>query len=286
MGLFDIRPVSAQEFVTAIDWAAAEGWNPGLEDLIPFHSADPEGFIMGFLDGEPISSISVVRYGTDYGFLGFYIVKPEFRGKEYGLKTWNAGMEHLEGRIIGLDGVVDQQENYRKSGFVLTGRNIRHTGVPIIGELSDKHANVQDIDTTNQAALVNYDRNFVAVPRNHFIEHWTKPDASSKRGTKISVEDGNINGYGTLRECREGYKIGPLFAEDEKTAEALFCNLVSTAPAGSEISLDTPEDNTKAVRLAVRYGMKPVFETARMYKGDAPNLPLQKIFGVTTFELG
>ncbi len=286
MRSFDIRPASAQEFATAVNWAAAEGWNPGLEDLTPFHSADPEGFIMGFLEGEPISSISVVRYGTEYGFLGFYIVKPEFRGKEYGLKTWNAGMEHLEGRTIGLDGVVDQQENYRKSGFVLAGRNIRHTGAPVIGELSDKDVNIQDIDTTNQAALAKYDRNFVAVPRSLFIQNWTKPDAQSKRITKISVEDGNIIGYGTLRECREGYKIGPLFAEDEKTAEALFCSLVSTVPAGSEISLDTPEDNKEAVRLAVRYGMKPVFETARMYKGNPPNLPLQNIFGVTTFELG
>jgi hypothetical protein len=29
-----------------------------------------------------------------------------------------------------------------------------------------------------------------------------------------------------------------------------------------------------------------VFETARMYKGSAPVLPLDNIFGVTTFELG
>ncbi len=28
------------------------------------------------------------------------------------------------------------------------------------------------------------------------------------------------------------------------------------------------------------------FETARMYTGPAPALPLRRIFGVTTFELG
>jgi len=32
--------------------------------------------------------------------------------------------------------------------------------------------------------------------------------------------------------------------------------------------------------------MKPVFETARMYTGAAPDLPLPKLFGVTSFELG
>jgi len=32
--------------------------------------------------------------------------------------------------------------------------------------------------------------------------------------------------------------------------------------------------------------MKPVFETARMYTGCAPALPLARAFGVTSFELG
>jgi hypothetical protein len=32
--------------------------------------------------------------------------------------------------------------------------------------------------------------------------------------------------------------------------------------------------------------MTVVFETARMYTGEAPRLPLDGIFGVTTFELG
>jgi hypothetical protein len=32
--------------------------------------------------------------------------------------------------------------------------------------------------------------------------------------------------------------------------------------------------------------MAPVFETARMYTGHAPDLVLSNVFGLTTFELG
>jgi hypothetical protein len=32
--------------------------------------------------------------------------------------------------------------------------------------------------------------------------------------------------------------------------------------------------------------MLPVFSTVRMYSKASPELPLNKIFGVTTFELG
>jgi hypothetical protein len=38
--------------------------------------------------------------------------------------------------------------------------------------------------------------------------------------------------------------------------------------------------------LFERYGLKPVFETARMYRGPVPVLPLDRIYGITTFELG
>ena len=76
----EIRAASAAEFAVAVEWAAAEGWNPGLDDLAAFHATDPGGFFLGWLDGEPVSSISVVRYGAGFGFLGFYIVRPEQRG--------------------------------------------------------------------------------------------------------------------------------------------------------------------------------------------------------------
>jgi hypothetical protein len=39
------------EISTAVNWATAEGWNPGLADDACFAAADPEGFFIGELDG-------------------------------------------------------------------------------------------------------------------------------------------------------------------------------------------------------------------------------------------
>ena len=72
----------------------------------------------------------MVKYGQGFGFLGFYIARPEIRGKGYGIRVWRAGMARLQGRNVGLDGVVAQQDNYRKSGFRLAWNNIRHEGAP------------------------------------------------------------------------------------------------------------------------------------------------------------
>jgi hypothetical protein len=47
-----------------------------------------------------------------------------------------------------------------------------------------------------------------------------------------------------------------------------------------------PEPNREALALAEKYRMRPTFHAARMYRGTPPSLPLERIFGVTTFELG
>ena len=104
-----IRPASRRELDLAVEWAAKEGWNPGLSDAACFYVADPEGFLLAFRDGEPVASISVVRYGGAFGFLGLYIVRPDLRGRGYGYRLWQAGMAHLGERTVGLDGVVAQQ---------------------------------------------------------------------------------------------------------------------------------------------------------------------------------
>jgi len=125
----EIRSMTADDLARAIEWAAAEGWNPGLGDREAFMAADPRGFLMSFLGGRPVSCISAVAYGGAFGFIGFYICVPEFRGRGHGLAIWYAGLARLGERTIGLDGVVAQRDNYRKSGFVLAHCNVRYGGL-------------------------------------------------------------------------------------------------------------------------------------------------------------
>jgi hypothetical protein len=76
-----IRTMTRDEIDLALEWAAAEGWNPGWHDAAAFHAADPEGFLIGHERGEPVALISAVRYGGSFGFIGFYIVRPDRRAR-------------------------------------------------------------------------------------------------------------------------------------------------------------------------------------------------------------
>jgi len=280
-----IKTMSADDVELAMTWAANEGWNPGLNDAIAFQLADPTGFFISQSENEPIATLSAVRYGQNFGFIGLYIVRPSFRGEGYGREIWNAGMQYLEGRTIGLDGVISQQDNYRKCGFVLHHRNIRFEGLAQ-SERKNLNAHSHSIVPLGQIPFqtVNeYDRAFFPDDRSLFLSHWI----SQTNGYSLGITDEQVlTGYGVIRQCKVGYKIGPLFADTEAIAEALFLALCAKVSPGSPIYLDVPECNKSALLLAEKNGLKPVFETARMYKGEIGSTRLDATYGITSFELG
>jgi len=280
MSDLQIRNLRPEEIAVAIDWAAAEGWNPGLADAACFAIPDAQGFLVGEIDGEPVATVSCVNYDDRFAFLGFYIVRADFRGSGHGLRIWNAAIEHAGARVIGLDGVVAQQDNYRKSGFQLAYANIRYGG--IVTAPPKPPAEVVALDKIPFALVEADDATVFPAPRSAFLRAWINTSGHVGRAL---LRDGKLAAWGVIRPCRTGHKIGPLIAHDRAAAEAIVQALLSNADGG-EVFLDVPAVNREAIALAGELGLKPVFETARMYTGPIPPLRIDRVFGVTSFELG
>ncbi|MEC5398433.1 GNAT family N-acetyltransferase [Uliginosibacterium sp. H1] len=281
----------ADEVALAIAAAAREGWNPGLHDARTFPVADPDGFLIAEVEGGFAGCISAVSCAGRFGFIGLYIVQPAFRGRGIGWQLWTQGMARLQGQVVGLDGVPAQQDNYRKSGFVLAWRNARYAGR--LGRVATKTPHVLPLTELGFGQLASDDARVFPAPREDFLRAWiAQPDAAALGW----LEDGVLRGWGVIRRCMEGWKIGPLNADAPSVAEGLFDALCARAGEGDTgegdagegdaVFLDVPLPNASAVALAEAHGMRVVFETARMYKGPPPACELQRVFGITTFELG
>lgn len=279
---FVIKTMNRGEVDLAVEWAARESWNPGWHDAECFFQTDPQGFLMGIVDSKPIGCISAVSYQNGFGFIGFYMVVPEYRGRGYGIQLWNAAMKRLANQNVGLDGVLEQQKNYKKSGFRLAYSNSRFEAPVMKKGVTDKTELIALREVPFEK-IQKYDRQCFPAARTTFLRAWVRMPHAHGAG---AVEKGALRGYGLVRKCRRGYKIGPLFADDLQTAEALYLNLSSHAEEREVIYLDIPERNQAGLSLAKKYGMQKVFSTARMYTGKEPEIALNKVFGVTTFELG
>ena len=259
---FRIGVATPAQVEMMIAWAQREGWNPGVADARCFRAADPDGFLVGTIDDRLVATISAVRY-PGLGFVGLYIVDPEYRGRGYGLRIWTAAMERLEGVVTGLDGVVAQQDNYARSGFVLAHRTIRFGG-PARGRT---HDDVEALSVADLDVVADYDEPCFGAPRRAFLEEWIAQPGARALGVRSG---GRLSGYGVIRPAHDGYKVGPLFADDAPTAARILDGLALHAGDGASLFLDVPEPNAAGIALARDRGLEPVFETARMYRGGQP----------------
>jgi GNAT superfamily N-acetyltransferase len=263
----------------AISWADAEGWNPGLDDGERFLAADPYSFLATEREGEIAATVSCALYGDSYAFIGFYIVRSDLRGNGIGSSLFDRALDRANGRVVGLDGVLAQQRSYERRGFVLAYRNVRWR---TLGG-GERPNGVVELSSVPVEQLVAFDAAVFGAERERFLRAWIDRPAGH---ALACLRGGRLAGYGVLRPCHAGAKIGPLFADDQDVAEVLLAGLLAAAGPGRGVFIDMPSTNPRAADLRARRALEPSFETARMYLNGRPPEDVERVFGVTTFEFG
>ncbi|MBA7712778.1 hypothetical protein ES703_121768 [subsurface metagenome] len=243
---------------------------------------DPKGCFAGFLDGKMVSSITAVQYQRRYGFMGLYIVAPEYRGRGYGLAIWKHAINYLTKDIgvecIGLDGVLANEALYQTWGFQTSYKIcqykyvVNRTFKRRCPAISEKH--FQDI--------ANYDLKVFMVDRASFLH-----DFVFKTGAKTSEAyiAGKLAGFAAARPCSEGYKIGPLFADDIEVAGILIESLLAGLP-GQTVFIEVPESNSQAIKLVADFDISPGLATVRMYTSNQYQQDVRYVYGVTNRMVG
>lgn len=284
-----IRNMNRPEVDQLLNWAEAEAWSPGANDAECFWQADANAFVAAELNGNNVGGGAITSYDKTFGFMGLFIIRPEFRGFGLGKLLWHARKQRLIDRLlpsscIGMDGVFNMQSFYAKGGFKFAHRNLRYSiqfdSTPV---LTDNHwQNLEPLAHIPVKQIEDYDLKCFQAPRRAFLESWiSQPNAI----TVGYMSGEQLQGYCVMRPCVGGFKVAPLFADSPKIAESLFVYAASFAE-GENIYLDVPETNDTAIAMVQKYRMREVFGCARMYFGEPPKIEQKCVFGVTSFELG
>jgi GNAT superfamily N-acetyltransferase len=275
--MISFRNATLNDLHMVLEWAAAEGWNPGLDDADAFYTADPYGFFVAAEGQEPVAAISVVNHSEVFAFLGLYIVKPAFRGRGIGFGLWEHALCHAGERTVGLDGVPEQQENYAESGFVHAGSTTRYTGrlAPV------QDADIRLSDPDDIPALIDAEAGSSGYRKEACMAAWFRN--GPRRKTIVADRVGPPSNFCTVRQCRDGAKVGPLVADCPETALRLLQH--AAAVFADSIMIDVPETSKDLAKLCGDLGMVPGFRTARMYRGPFQR-SIRGLFAVSTLELG
>ncbi|MBN2760193.1 MAG: GNAT family N-acetyltransferase [Rhodobacteraceae bacterium] len=255
------RTAQLPELAQVLDWAAQEGWNPGLEDAAAFHAADPDGFFVATIGGQTVAAISVVNHCDSFAFLGLYLCHPEFRGQGIGFALWRHALNHAGQRNIGLDGVPAQEANYARSGFVFSGRTLR-----LSGQVAPEPLDYPIASSSDYPELEKLDIAANGMSRPRFLRAWLENQPTRK--TVLLRKGGAVCGFATARICRQGCKIGPVVATNAEDAYRLAC-----AAAGGlqqdRVVIDIPDAAASFAALLRQNGFTNDFSTARMFRGSA-----------------
>lgn len=280
--------MTSAEIEQIVAWARAEGWGPSDGDAQAFGAADPGGFLCARMAGHMVSGISAINWGPGFAFLGLFITAPQWRSRGIGGQLMQAALDRAGDRVIGLDGVAEQVPYYARLGFALAHWHVRYATAagsvqPLpVGDVAGS-ALVPGSWELLPAAL-DYDAQLFAGDRREFLARWLDPSSRWRSWLAAVDGGGKLVGYGAIRQAPPGFKVGPLQADNPQIAGMLFDQLAAGRPG--PVLLDLPDVNHQAVALAEERGMSAVFRCARMYRGAAPQLPLQRSYGVCTLELG
>jgi hypothetical protein len=109
---------------------------------------------------------------------------------------------------------------YEQTGFVAAHRTLRfelRADKEVAPSL--EHGVVHELLDDE---LVAYDAEVFPVRRNAFISSWRKEPCNMRRAMK---REGQVLGFGVMRPCPGGFRIGPLFADAPHVAWTIFASL-------------------------------------------------------------
>jgi GNAT superfamily N-acetyltransferase len=282
----EIRPLARAELDVVLAWGDSDP-APDPHDAAAIWDADPSGLWGVEVDGVLVAAASSLAHQGQLGRIGFIAVRPEMRRRGIGQLTMQFLADDLVARLapgaaVTLDASIETIDHAERLGFVAVGSVTRVRGTAEVGRRGPHTGEIRALTAVPFELVMGLDTLHTGVLRESLLRTWIEPPGGLALGV---YERGELLGMGALRRSRTGLAIGPLYASEPDVAQDLFSALTSPH-AGAAITLDVPAENPAAVEFAAAHGLTTQSSRTTMALGDLPVLPVDTVYGITSYELG
>jgi GNAT superfamily N-acetyltransferase len=278
------------DFKEINQWCIDEGWNIGIYDSEIYYKIDPMHHYIAKTN-ERVASLSIIKHSPTFFTLGPFIVHKSYRGQGVGEALWNEAMTQIIKEYpdahIALYAVSEQVERYKKADFipVLT---IQRWHLDSNKSLSTSISH-QCTTITNKLipSVGRYYQNHYVTNRDLlFNELLLKPETNGL----VFMDDNVIKGFGFIRPCVRGFRIGALVADTPEIAQILIAGLLVFAQS-APVFIDVPDSNPHTIGCmnAFHAVRAPQEDTIMMIKGTGYSSYLKKWeqhYGLFSLEIG
>ena len=239
-------PLQRSEIAQAEALVAEAGWNQTEADWRVFLDC---GRVQAFrAQGRVVATAATLPYGA-FGWISMVLVTAAFRRQGFASRLMQGAIDDLvnAGCVPVLDATPAGREVYRKLGFADTWgfARLARPAAPTSATLDPpaEGVHVSEIADADWPGLVSYDTAAFGADRGRLL--------ARLRGRLPSADlaahrDGRLAGFLLGRDGRIASHLGPLIADDAKTARALLTRALAKIDGAMFIDLANSKTETRA----------------------------------------
>jgi GNAT superfamily N-acetyltransferase len=239
------------------------GWNQTRRDWEQFLALNPGGACVAEYEGHVVGTVTTVRYGSRFGWIGMVLVDPAFRGRGIGTRLLDHALVLLSDMpLVRLDATAAGHDLYLTRQFVDEGliNRVEAVGPVVPSSAPDGVRPMAERDVPQVFAL---DQQVFGADRGLMLQ-WMWQGAPEYAW--VSYSGDCMTGYAMGRHGHAYEHVGPIVAGEDETA----CRLVraclganSTAP----FVIDAPAGHPSWQRSLEAMGFRHQRSLLRMAKG-------------------
>jgi GNAT superfamily N-acetyltransferase len=260
--LLEIREMQSSDIDFALSLTEEEGWSSIRSDFEELRLFDQHGCFIAEEEGISIGMACALSYGP-FGTLGNLILVREYRGRGYGTKLMEHGLEYLKNkgvRFTMLDAVPKAVPLYERLGFRKVCRSLRLRGrvEPVVS------ARVRTLEDKDMLRVLSIDREQFGA--NRFLFLGSTLSANPNLGRLLEV-DGQIAGF-LLGSRRRGFvRLAPwIMCSHFELAKSILKDF-AVHVGGAEIRTGVLETSRKAIAALKESGLYQESFSWRMVHG-------------------